>query len=76
MRIDWQQIDRIASQLASQLPPGMKHLKEDLQKNFRNVLESALNELELVTREEFDAQVAVLKRTREKLDQLERELNQ
>ncbi len=42
----------------------------DMEKNVRALLTSALSRLELVTREEFDLQVDLLRRTREKLDQL------
>jgi ubiquinone biosynthesis accessory factor UbiK len=46
--------------------------KEDLsQSQLRSLLDSALRKCHLVTREEFDAQQAVLLRTREKLEQLE-----
>ena len=43
----------------------------DLEKNFRGLLGSALARLELVTREEYDVQVQVLARAREKLAVLE-----
>ena len=43
----------------------------DIEKNLRAVLQSAFARLDLVTREEFDVQQAVLQRTREKLTQLE-----
>ena len=43
----------------------------DLEKNARALLSSFLGRLDLVTREEFDVQAEVLRRTREKLDQLE-----
>jgi len=43
----------------------------DLEKNARTLLSSFLDRLDLVTREEFDVQAEVLRRTREKLDQLE-----
>ena len=43
----------------------------DIEKNLRAVLQSVFNKLELVTREEFDVQQAVLLRTREKLELLE-----
>ena len=43
----------------------------DLEKNARALLSSFLSRLDLVTREEFDVQAEVLRRTREKLDQLE-----
>lgn len=43
----------------------------DVEKNLRAVLQSAFSRLDLVTREEFEVQQAVLARTREKLEQLE-----
>jgi ubiquinone biosynthesis accessory factor UbiK len=46
----------------------------DLQRNLRALLSQQFAQLELVTREEFDAQVRVLARTREKLQDLERRL--
>ena len=44
---------------------------KDVEKNLRALLSSAFSRLDLVTREEFDIQQDVLKRTREKLDQME-----
>ena len=43
----------------------------DLNKNLHALLQSAFTKLELVTREEFDIQVEVLQRTRQKLQQME-----
>ena len=43
----------------------------DLEKNARALLTSFFTRLDLVTREEFDVQSDVLRRTREKLEQLE-----
>ena len=43
----------------------------DIEKNLRAVLQNVFNKLDLVTREEFDVQQAVLLRTREKLEALE-----
>ena len=43
----------------------------DLNKNWHALLQSAFTKLELVTREEFDIQVEVLQRTRQKLQQME-----
>jgi BMFP domain-containing protein YqiC len=51
-------------------------LKEDAQRNLRAVIQSAFSKLDIVTREEFDAQSAVLARTREKLDQLEAQMEE
>jgi len=47
----------------------------DLQRNLKALLSQQFAQLELVTREEFDAQVRVLARTREKLQELERRLS-
>ncbi len=43
----------------------------DLEKNFRGLLASAFTRLDLVSREEYDVQVQVLARAREKLSTLE-----
>ncbi|HTD28907.1 MAG TPA: accessory factor UbiK family protein, partial [Xanthomonadaceae bacterium] len=52
-------------------PPGVREASGDLQKNFRSTLQVGLARLDLVTREEFDVQRAVLLRTREKLELVE-----
>jgi BMFP domain-containing protein YqiC len=52
----------------------MAVLRQDLENNFRAVLQSGLTKLDLVTRHEFDVQAGVLKRTREKLESLEARL--
>src|SRR3546814_12509806 len=54
----------------------MREGREELQQNFKAVLQSGLSRLDLVTREEFDVQRAVLLRTREKLDALEQLVEQ
>ena len=72
--IDLAQLDDLARRLSSLVPPGLREGREELQQNFKSVLQSGLGRLDLVTREEFDVQRAVLLRTREKLEQLEREV--
>jgi ubiquinone biosynthesis accessory factor UbiK len=67
-------IDELARRLAEALPGGLKTLQADAEQNFRAVLQAGLSRLDLVTREEFDVQAAVLKRTREKLEALEARL--
>jgi hypothetical protein len=44
---------------------------KDIEKNVRALLAQGFAKLDLVTREEFDVQTAVLARTRQKLDELE-----
>lgn len=65
-------IDDIANRLAGAIPPGLNSFKEDLEKNFHAILQSALSKLDLVTREEFEVQKMVLAKTRSKLEDLER----
>ncbi|SEM35677.1 hypothetical protein SAMN05428989_3623 [Pseudoxanthomonas sp. GM95] len=72
--IDLNPIDDLARRLSELVPPGLRESREDLQRTFKSALQSGLSRLDLVTREEFDVQRAVLLRTREKLDALEREL--
>ena len=69
-------IDDIARRLSEAVPEGIRHLQDDLEQNFRSVLQSALAKLDLVTREEFDVQAAVLRRTREKLEEMDNKLAQ
>jgi hypothetical protein len=47
---------------------------KDLEKNFRGMLSSAFTRMDLVSREEYDVQVQVLARAREKLAALEARL--
>ena len=72
--IDLAQLDELARRLSSLVPPGLREGREELQQNFKSVLQTGLGKLDLVTREEFDVQRAVLARTREKLEAIERSL--
>lgn len=69
---DPKSIDDIASRLSHAIPPGLNNFKEDLEKNFRAILQSALGKMGLVTREEFELQKGVLAKTRTKLEDLEK----
>ena len=70
--IDLNHIDDLARRLSQLVPPGLRDSQEELQQTFKSALQAGLAKLDLVTREEFDVQQAVLLRTREKLDALER----
>ena len=74
MTLDPKLLDDLARKLADAVPPGLKDLKADLERNFRAMLQTALGKLDLVTREEFDVQAAVLGRTRQKLEELSQRL--
>jgi hypothetical protein len=64
-------LDEVSKKLAAVIPAGLQHLREDLQKSVRAVLQGTLTQMNLVSREEFDVQCEVLARTRAKLDALE-----
>lgn len=70
-----QSIDDLAQRLAALVPPGLSQAREDLTATFRSALQSGLRRLDLVTREEFDVQRCVLLRTREKIEELERQIS-
>ena len=55
---------------------GGTGLKGEMDKSVRSLLQSAIARLELVSREEFDAQAEILKRTRSKVVALEAELEE
>ena len=67
-------LDELARQLAEAVPEGLKSMSDDLERNFKSLLQSGMERLDLVSREEFDVQVAVLQRTRAKLETLEAKL--
>ena len=69
-------IENIARKLAEAVPEGLRSVREDLENNFRSVLSASLSKLDLVTREEFEVQEAVLAKTRQKLEALEARLKE
>lgn len=74
--IDLSHIDDLARRLSGLVPPSLREGREELQQNFKSVLQTGLGKLDLVTREEFDVQRAVLLRTREKLEALQQAVAQ
>jgi BMFP domain-containing protein YqiC len=69
-------IDEIVRRLVESVPPGVRAVQKDLESNFRAVLRASLTKLDLVSRDEFDAQARVLERTRARLEELERRVAQ
>ena len=69
-------IENLARRLAESVPDGLRSVRDDLENNFRSVLKTGIGKLDLVTREEFEVQEAVLARTREKLEMLEAKLEE
>ena len=74
--LDPQKLDDLVRQLSKALPPELRTMEQETRKQFKGILESAFQKLDLVSREEFDIQVKVLQKTRAKLEQLEAQLEQ
>jgi ubiquinone biosynthesis accessory factor UbiK len=74
--MDTAKLDELARRLAASLPENLAAVRREVETNFRAVLRSGLSRLDLVTREEFDAQQGVLRRTREKVEALERQVRE
>lgn len=70
--IELKKIEDIVESIAKVLPGGADQIRNEVRDNVRLALESAFARMNLVTREEFDTQALLLRRTREKLDELER----
>lgn len=66
-------LDQIAATARAAVPP---EFGQDVEKNVRAVLDSTFQRLRLVTREEFEVQQAVLQRTRELVERLERQVEE
>ncbi|HDL3918389.1 TPA: accessory factor UbiK family protein, partial [Mannheimia haemolytica] len=69
-------LEAIAQQLHNALPQSLKNVGNDLDEKFKQILQAQLARLDVVTREEFDVQSQVLLRTREKLTELEKRLDE
>ena len=67
-------INNIAQKAGDIFGSEKSRTREDIEKNIRALISSSLAKLDLVTREEFDNQQAVLQHTRAKLERLEKEV--
>lgn len=71
---DPKSFDEISKKLIDALPEGFKGIEQDVQQKFKSILQTAFDHLDLVTREEFDVQKKVLQKTREKVEAIEKQL--
>jgi ubiquinone biosynthesis accessory factor UbiK len=67
-------LDELARRLADAVPPAVRSLGQDLEANFKAILQAQLARLDLVSRTEFDVQAALLKRTQAALAGIEQRL--
>jgi len=73
--LDPKHLEDLTQRLSGLIPQGVKNMQTDIEQNIRAVLQSAFAKMDLVTREEFDVQSAVLARTRAKLEALEKQVS-
>ena len=66
-----QKIEELISLVMEQLPEDPGNIRKEFESNLKSALVASLKKMELVTREEFDVQTAVLARTRSLLEELE-----
>ena len=74
--IDLKMIDELTRRLGESLPPGLVQKKEELENQFRTVLTGAFERMNLVSREEFDDKCALLEETRNRLAELEAQIEE
>ena len=67
-------LDELARRLAEAVPESLRSMGRELQDNFKAVLQAQLSKLDLVSRQEFDVQAALLQRTQSKLADMESRL--
>jgi BMFP domain-containing protein YqiC len=67
-------LDDLARRLADSVPESLRAFGRDMESNFKAVLQAQLSKLDLVTRQDFDVQAAMLERTQSKLVALEARL--
>ena len=69
-----QVVEDVVDKIGQLIPQDLKTIREEFHNNAKAILVAGLKKMDLVTREEFDVQKAVLAKTREKLKMLEAEL--
>ncbi|MCT7942596.1 MULTISPECIES: ubiquinone biosynthesis accessory factor UbiK [Shewanella] len=74
--INPKKIEEVAKQLSENLPSGVKQFAAEFEERSKQVLQSQLMKLDVVSREEFEVQQHVLLKTREKLEALQAQVNE
>ena len=80
-QVDWsigdgKIINAFMDEFQKNIPPALFELKEVIAAHVRSTAETVIHKMDLVTREEFDTQLLVLRRSREKLEAIEKKVMQ
>ena len=74
--INKEHIEEFIQQASKLVPDDLSRFKKEIENNLRTTLSASLSKMDLVTREEYDIQTALLQRTRAKLDTLQKKLTE
>jgi ubiquinone biosynthesis accessory factor UbiK len=74
--IDPKRINEFVQKIIDDLPEGVKAMPAEFQTHLHAALLAGFSKMDLVTREEFDVQAAVLQKTRLKLEDLEQQISE
>lgn len=69
--IDARVLDEISDNFNRYLPDSLKTVKGDIEKNLRSALQASFERVDLVSREDYEVQVAMVEKMRLRLLQLE-----
>ena len=75
VRLGPEHLDDLARRLDALIPESLHSTREEIHKTVRACVESLLQRLDVVTREEFDVQAKLLAKTRERLGELQERLD-
>lgn len=73
---DPNQLENLAKKLYEVLPSSVQQLESEIQQQFKDILTSTFAQMNIITREEFDVQTHVLARTREKVEALQKSVDE
>lgn len=69
--LETKNIDELIKRVTGLLPESATRMQEDVEKNIKGAITGVLQKMDLVTREEYEVQAALLERSRERLNELE-----
>jgi len=75
-KFDPKNVDDIANKIKAIMPDSLKTSKEEMHKTLKSGAEGVLQKLDLVTREEYDVQTAVLQKCQDRIKELEKKISE
>lgn len=72
--LDQAHIEALVNQIFKVMPKDLVQMRSDFEKQFKASLSATFSKMDLVSREEFDIQSSLLQRTREKLEDIQKQI--